>query len=59
MFRINWPELPMDEQIEHGKAQEKMSGVRSTVHHTIKKLDPHPDGCHPPNSHEYVNPNLD
>ena len=59
VFRINCPELPMDEKIENGKAQEKMSGVRSSVHHTGKMLDPHPEGCHPPNSHDSVHPHED
>jgi hypothetical protein len=46
----------MDEQIEHGEAKEKMSGGGGAVHQKIKMLDPHPDGCHPPNSHDCVHP---
>jgi hypothetical protein len=46
----------MDEKIEHGEAKEKMSGGGVAVHQTIKMSDPHPDGCHPPNSHDNVYP---
>jgi hypothetical protein len=46
----------MDELIEHGEAKEKMSGGGGAVHQKIKMLDPHPDGCHSPNSHDYVHP---